>query len=66
MTHTRPRVAQDGRYSFTEAADLLGVDRRTIYRWRKLGYLPETAPRKVNRRSYVLGKYILRAYDAMC
>ena len=66
MTHTRPKVSPEGRYLFTEAAELLGVDRRTIYRWRKLGYLPETAPRKVNRRSYVLGKHILRVFDAVC
>lgn len=66
MTNTRPRVAMDGHYNFEEAASLLGVDRRTIYRWRRLGYLPETKPRKVNRRSYILGKYILRVFDAMC
>lgn len=66
MTNTRPNVAKEGRYSFAEAADLLGVDRRTIYRWRKLGYLPETKPRKVNRRSTILGKHILIAFDAMC
>ena len=66
MTHTRPRVAAEGQYSFAEAADLLGVDPRTIYRWRKMGYLPETKPRRVNRRSYILGKYILRAFDALC
>ena len=66
MTHTRPRVAMDGTYSFAEAAEILGVDPKTIYRWRKLGYLPETKPRRVNRRSYVLGKHILRVFDAMC
>ncbi len=66
MTNTRPKVALDGRYSFQEAADILGIDRRTIYRWRKQGYLPETAPRRVNRRSYILGKHILRVYDALC
>lgn len=66
MTNTRPRVALDGHYSFAEAAFLLGVDRKTIYRWRKLGYLPETRPRRVNRRSYILGKYIVRAFDALC
>ena len=66
MTPTRPRVSPEGRYLFTEAAELLGVDRRTIYRWRKLGYLPVTRPRMVNHRSYVLGKHILRVFDAMC
>lgn len=66
MTNTRPHVAVDGHYNYEEAAILLGVDRRTIYRWRKMGYLPETKPRKINRRSYILGKYILRVFDAMC
>lgn len=66
MTNTRPRVAMDGQYSFAETALLLGVDRKTIYRWRKLGYLPETKPRRINRRSYILGKYIVRAFDALC
>lgn len=66
MTNTRPRVALDGQYSFTEAAAILGVDRKTIYRWRRLGYLPETKPRRVNRRSYILGKYIVRVFDALC
>ena len=56
----------DGQYSFAEAALLLGVDRKTIYRWRKQGYLPETKPRRINRRSYILGKYIVRAFDALC
>ena len=66
MTNTRPRVVADGHYSVAEAAALLGVDRKTIYRWRKQGYLPETKPRRVNRRSYILGKYITRAFDALC
>ena len=66
MTHTRPKVSPEGRYSFEETADLLGVNRCTIYRWRKQGYLPQTAPRKVNRRPCILGKHILRIYDAMC
>lgn len=65
MTNTRPHVALEGHYSFEEAAVLLGVDRRTIYRWRKMGYLPETKPRRVNRRSYILGKHIARAFDAL-
>jgi len=56
----------DGTYSFAEAAAILEVDPKTIYRWRKLGYLPETKPRRVNRRSYILGKHIVRVFDALC
>ena len=66
MTNTRPNVVMNGKYSFAEAAFLLGVDRKTIYRWRKQGYLPETKPLIVNGRSYVLGKYIVRAFEAFC
>ena len=62
----RPHVSLDGHYSFAEAAELLGVDPRTIYRWRKLGYLPETRSRRFNKRSYILGKHILRAFEALC
>ena len=62
----RPHIVLDAHYSFTEAAELLDVDRKTIYRWRKLGYLPVTRPRMVNHRCYVLGKHILRVWDAMC
>ena len=66
MTNTRPNVRPNDTFLFTEAAKLLGVDRKTIYRWRKLGYLPVTRPRMVNHRCYVLGKHILRVWDAMC
>lgn len=62
----KPHVALDGHYSFAEAAELLGKDPRTIYRWRKMGYLPDTKPRKANRRGYILGKHILRAFEALC
>ena len=63
--NARPHVALDGHYSFCEAADILGKDRRTIYRWRKLGYLPETKSR-FNRKGYILGKHILRAFEVLC
>ena len=63
---TKPHVALEGHYSFAEAAVLLGKDPKTIYRWRKLGYLPETKSRRLNRRSYILGKHIIRAFEALC
>ena len=63
---TKPKVVLDGHYSFVEAADLLGKDRRTIYRWRRMGYLPETKSRRHNGRGYILGRHILRAYEALC
>ena len=63
---TRPHVVLDGHYTFCEAAELLGRDRRTIYRWRKMGYLPETKSRRFNRKGYILGKHILRAFEVLC
>lgn len=64
MTNSRPRIALNDTFNFQEAADLLGVDRRTIYRWRRMGYIKVTKPRKVNKREYILGKELLKVYDA--
>ena len=62
MTNTRPRVVLDGHYSMTEAADLLAVNRRTIYRWRKSGYLKEKSYRHCTRH-FILGREILKIYE---
>jgi len=59
---TRPHVALDGQYSLTETANLLKKDRKTIYRWRKCGYL-KTKTHRYNKRPFVLGREILRIYD---
>lgn len=60
---SRPRVALDGQYSMTETAVLLGKDRKTIFNWRKLGYL-KTKQHRYSKRPFVLGREILRIYDA--
>lgn len=62
MVTTRPRVALDGQYTMTEAARLLGVDRKTIWRWRDCGYMKDHKHRH-NSRSFVLGREILKMYD---
>ena len=62
MTNSRPHVALDGQYSMTEAAALLKVDRKTIYRWRECGYL-KTKMHRYNKRPFILGRDILRIYD---
>ncbi len=62
MTNSRPHVALDGHYSMTEAASLLGVDRKTIWRWRDCGYLKAKKSR-INRRPFVLGRDILKIFD---
>lgn len=61
----KPHVAVDGHYSFAEAAEILGKSTRTIYRWRKMGYLPETKSR-FSQKGFILGKHILRAYEGAC
>jgi predicted site-specific integrase-resolvase len=60
----RPKVVLDGKYTLTEAAALLGKDRRTLYNWRKLGYL-KTKQHRYTKRPFVLGREILRLYDCI-
>lgn len=61
----KPHVALDGHYTFAEAAEILGKSTRTIYRWRKIGYLPETKSR-ISQKGYILGKHIIRAFEGLC
>lgn len=62
MTNTRPHVALDGHYSMTETARLLGIDRKTVFNWRRWGYL-KTKTSRINKRPYALGREILKVYD---
>lgn len=62
----KPKVVLDGHYSFADAAALLNKDPKTIYRWRRMGYLPETKSRRQGGRGYILGRHILRAFEALC
>ena len=39
MTNERPKVSPSSRYCESEAARLLGVNRRTIARWRESGQI---------------------------
>ena len=63
MTTNRPQVALDGRYSMTETARLLGVNRKTLYRWRACGYL-KTKKHRHNKLPFILGREILRLFEA--
>ena len=63
MATIRPHIAVDGKYSMTEAAALLGKDRKTIYRWRKLGLL-KTKFHRYNKMPFIFGREILRFYDS--
>ena len=62
MTTTRPRVALDGHYSMTGAAAILAVDRKTVYRWRQLGYL-KTKISRFTKQPYVEGREIVKVFD---
>jgi len=62
MITSRPHVALDGQYSMVDAAHYLGVDRKTIYRWRKCGYL-KTKKHRHNNRPFILGRDILKIFD---
>lgn len=62
MTNKRPRIPLDGHYSCSEAAQLLGVDRRTIYRWRELGYI-RTKEHLYTSLPFIEGREILKVYD---
>lgn len=64
MTNNRPKVALEGQYSMTDAAILLDVDRKTIYRWRQMGYL-KTKQHRHNSRPFILGREILKIFDAI-
>lgn len=62
MVNSKPRVALDGQYSMSEAASLLGVNRKTIYRWRKCGYL-KTKMHRYNKRPFIVGREIVKLFE---
>lgn len=61
MTSVRPDVCLNGHYSMTEAAFLLDVDRRTIYRWRKMGYIKTKKYRHCDRE-YIMGRELVKFF----
>lgn len=63
MTNKKPSVTLDGHYSMVEAAKLLGVDRRTIYRWRKSGYL-KTRTYRYSVRPFIIGREIIKIFSS--
>lgn len=62
MTHSRPNVAVNGQYALGEAAHLLGINRRTLYRWRKLGYI-STKIHRYAGTPFIEGREILKLFD---
>ena len=62
MTHTRPQVEPDGRYTVQQAAKALGVERHTIYRYFDNGSL-KFRVRKADNRRVTTGKWIIECWD---
>jgi predicted site-specific integrase-resolvase len=63
MTPNRPDVIHTSRFSITETAQKLGVDRRTIYRWiddKKIA----VKYRKSNNRPYITGLEIVKVWES--
>jgi len=65
MTDNTTKISPTGHYSFTQVAAILGKSTRTIYRWRKIGYLPETKSRFCPK-GFILGKHLIRAKEGIC
>ena len=63
MTNIRPRVAFDGHYSISETASLLGVARKTIYRWIDSGYLTRRLYRH-SKAPFIVGTEIIRIFNS--
>lgn len=61
MTPIEPQVSPSGRYSQTQAAALLGVNRRTINRWINENRIP-VGIRKVDKKLFILGINITRIW----
>lgn len=61
MTNNPPLVTMNGKYNQTEAAALLGVDRKTIYRYIKNGVLKAHKGR--SGRLFLTGEDITRCWN---
>ena len=46
-----------------EVATILGVNRKTVYRWRQTGYF-KTQKHRHNHQPFAYGREILKIYDA--
>ncbi|RRC99058.1 helix-turn-helix domain-containing protein [Prevotella sp. OH937_COT-195] len=64
MITTRPNVEYKGLYSQAQAARALGVDRHTIARYVKQGYI-NVRVRRTDRKTVIPGGEILKAWGGM-
>lgn len=63
MTCVAPDVHRDGRYSITESAKALGIDRTTIYRYMEQKLI-KFGVHKYNSRRFILGSELIRFWGA--
>ena len=63
ITSTRPDVPLDKQCSIAEAADLLGVRPKTVYRWIAKG-LVKARKKRVNNAQFIYGREIIRVWQA--
>lgn len=61
MTNLPPKVTANGKYNQTEAAALLEIDRKTVYRYIKSGLLKAHKGR--SGRLFLLGADITRCWN---
>ncbi len=64
ITTTRPEVEYKGNYTQTQAAKALGVDRHTIARYVKKGYL-KCKVRRFDQKTVIPGSEILKLWGGM-
>jgi len=62
MNKNKPSVNEHGVYTMTEAAQALGVTRKTMQRYARLGYI-QFYTRRCDRRRVTTGKGILRCWE---
>ena len=62
MTPERPKINNDGKYSVTQAAQLLAVHRVTIWRYVHAGKLRPYL-HSANSRTRFLGKDLMRLWE---
>lgn len=63
MTNVEPNVPDNGRYSTTEAARVLGISRTTLYKYANAGMI-KCGYRRANNRPFFEGREILRLWRA--